>query len=136
MHIPDREKCNWLRARIETAEPPAFPPAKRLNVLDRLAWSETFESFLAAKYTAAKRFGLEGCEALVPGMKALIDASAERGVDNVVLSMAHRGRLNVLANVMRKPMEDVFAEFAGVAPDAKRELGRFGVSSGGSSALV
>ena len=75
-----------------------------------------FESFLAAKYSAAKRFGLEGCETLVPGMKALIDRAAERGVESIVLGMPHRGRLNVLANVVRKPMAQIFSEFTGVKP--------------------
>lgn len=116
MHITDTAKCNWLRARIETAEPPSYSQQKKLNILDRLTWSEQFESFLANKYTAAKRFGLEGCESLIPGMKALIDTAAEMGVNSIVLGMPHRGRLNVLANVMRKPMEQVFAEFAGRKP--------------------
>jgi 2-oxoglutarate dehydrogenase E1 component len=107
MHIADKDRCNWIRARIETSEPFRFTQEKKLLVLDRLTWSEMFESFLANKYAAAKRFGLEGCEALVPGMKALIDASAERGVESIVIGMPHRGRLNVLANVMRKPMEQV-----------------------------
>ncbi|KAI3434698.1 hypothetical protein D9Q98_002760 [Chlorella vulgaris] len=116
MHIPDSERCNWLRARIETAEPQVYSQEEKLRILDRLTWSEMFESFLANKYTAAKRFGLEGCEALIPGMKALIDSASDRGVDSVVIGMPHRGRLNVLANVMRKPMEAVFSEFAGRKP--------------------
>ncbi|KAL4441839.1 hypothetical protein ABPG77_003755 [Micractinium sp. CCAP 211/92] len=116
MHIPDSERCNWLRARIETAERQEYNQEEKLRILDRLTWSEMFESFLANKYTAAKRFGLEGCEALIPGMKALIDRSADLGVESVVIGMPHRGRLNVLANVMRKPMEQVFSEFAGRKP--------------------
>lgn len=118
MHIPDRERCNWIRARIETADPPVYSIEKKLNILDRLTWSERFESFLANKYTAAKRFGLEGCEAVIPGLKALIDTCADMGTESVVIGMAHRGRLNVLANVMRKPMEQVFAEFAGRKPSS------------------
>jgi 2-oxoglutarate dehydrogenase E1 component len=116
MHIPDSDKCNWLRARIETAERQEYSQEEKLRILDRLTWSEMFESFLANKYTAAKRFGLEGCEVLIPGMKALIDRGAELGVESVVIGMPHRGRLNVLANVMRKPMEQVFSEFAGRKP--------------------
>jgi hypothetical protein len=91
MHITDSAKCNWLRARIETADPPSYSQQKKLNILDRLTWSEQFESFLANKYTAAKRFGLEGCESLIPGMKALIDTAAEMGVNSIVLGMPHRG---------------------------------------------
>lgn len=116
MHIPDRERCNWIRSRIETAEPLVYTQEKKLNILDRLTWSEMFESFLANKYTAAKRFGLEGCESLIPGMKALIDTGADMGVESIVIGMPHRGRLNVLANVMRKPMEQVFSEFSGRSP--------------------
>ncbi len=118
MHIPNREKCNWIRARIETPAVEEFSQEKKLNVLDRLTWSERFESFLNNKFSAAKRFGLEGCESLVPGMKALIDRSAELGTDSIVIGMPHRGRLNMLANVMRKPMEQVFSEFAGKTPAA------------------
>lgn len=117
MHIPDRARCNWIRERVETAEPPTFSPARKRHILDRLAWSEMFESFLAAKYAAAKRFGLEGCETLIPGMKAMIDRAAELGVESIVMGMPHRGRLNVLANVVRKPMAQIFSEFtSGVRP--------------------
>jgi 2-oxoglutarate dehydrogenase E1 component len=118
MHIPDREKCNWIRARIETPDVQEFNQNKKLNVLDRLTWSERFESFLNNKFSAAKRFGLEGCESLVPGMKALIDRAAELGTESIVIGMPHRGRLNILANVMRKPMEQVFSEFAGKSPSS------------------
>ncbi|KDD76103.1 transketolase [Helicosporidium sp. ATCC 50920] len=116
MHIDDHEKCNWIRERIELLEAEAFSKEKKMLVLDRLTWSEMFESFLANKYTAAKRFGLEGCEALIPGMKAAIDRTADLGTETIVIGMPHRGRLNILANVMRKPMEQVFSEFAGRRP--------------------
>jgi len=82
-------------------------------MLDRLCWSDHFESFLASKYSTTKRFGLEGCEVLIPGMEELIDTSADLGVENIVMGMAHRGRLNVLANVVRKPFEHIFCEFHG-----------------------
>ena len=62
-----------------------------MHILDRLCWSESFEKFLAAKYAAAKRFGLEGAETLIPGMKALIDTSADLGVEAIVMGMPHRG---------------------------------------------
>lgn len=116
MHIPDRDRCNWLRERIETPDPPLFTKERKTHILDRLAWSDLFESFLANKYAAAKRFGLEGCETLIPGMKACIDKSADMGVDTVVIGMPHRGRLNVLGNVVRKPLEQIFTEFAGKGP--------------------
>ena len=86
-------------------------------ILDRLIWSESFEKFIASKYPNEKRFGLEGCEALIPGMKALIDRSVDNGVKHVTIGMPHRGRLNVLANVIRKPIEAILNEFAGAQDD-------------------
>jgi hypothetical protein len=68
-----------------------FTQERKLHMLDRLAWSDMFETFLANKYTAAKRFGLEGCETLIPGMKAMIDRAADMGVQCVVMGMPHRG---------------------------------------------
>ncbi|KAK9823376.1 hypothetical protein WJX72_002327 [[Myrmecia] bisecta] len=116
MHITDRDRCNWLRERIETPEHEDWPKQRKLHTLDRLGWSEMFESFLANKYAAAKRFGLEGAESLIPGMKALIDRSADSGVQEICIGMPHRGRLNVLANVVRKPMKQIFSEFTGHMP--------------------
>lgn len=116
MHMPNREKCNWLRERIELPSPYSFSPERKRLMLDRLAWSDMFETFLANKYAAAKRFGLEGAESLVPGMKALIDAAADDGVRGVIIGMPHRGRLNILGNVVRKPLRQIFTEFAGKAP--------------------
>ena len=113
MHIPDREKCNWIRERIELIEKSDIPAQKKMHTLDRLAWSEHFESFLATKYVAAKRFGLEGAETLVPGMKAMIDHITELGAEVMVIGMPHRGRLNVLGNVVRKPLAQIFHEFGG-----------------------
>ena len=69
----------------------SYTPDRKLHILDRLAWSEMFESFLANKFAAAKRFGLEGCETLIPGMKAMIDRSTDMGVDSIVMGMPHRG---------------------------------------------
>lgn len=70
-----------------------------------------FEEFLAKKWSSEKRFGLEGCEVLIPAMKSVIDAVSAHGVDSVIMGMPHRGRLNVLANVTRKPLEEIFNEF-------------------------
>ena len=79
-----------------------------------LSFFARFEAFLARKWTSEKRFGLEGCEMLIPAMKTIIDKSSELGVDSVVMGMPHRGRLNVLANVCRKPLEQIFSQFAGL----------------------
>ncbi|GIL90737.1 hypothetical protein Vretimale_15815 [Volvox reticuliferus] len=118
MHIPERDKCNWIRERIETIDKVQFTKAQKLHMLDRLAWSDMFETFLANKYTAAKRFGLEGAESLIPGMKTIIDTAADLGVQSVVIGMPHRGRLNVLANVVRKPLAQIFSEFTGKMHEA------------------
>eukprot|EP00027_Filamoeba_sp_ATCC50430_P006055 CAMPEP_0168557048 /NCGR_PEP_ID=MMETSP0413-20121227/9210_1 /TAXON_ID=136452 /ORGANISM="Filamoeba nolandi, Strain NC-AS-23-1" /LENGTH=1036 /DNA_ID=CAMNT_0008588039 /DNA_START=93 /DNA_END=3203 /DNA_ORIENTATION=+ len=116
MHIQDREMCNWLRDRIETPQQYSYNKEDKKVILDRLFWSTNFELFVAKKWGVAKRFGLDGCESLIPGIKALIDTAAELGVENVVMGMAHRGRLNTLANVVRKPLEAIFHEFAGKEP--------------------
>lgn len=112
MHIRDREKCNFIRATVEAPKKP-YTKQQRLQILDRLAYSELFEAFLAKKWTATKRFGLEGLTAMCPGMKTMIDTATSLGVTNITMGMPHRGRLNVLANVVRKPMELIFKEFTG-----------------------
>lgn len=112
MHIADRDKCNWLREKIETPVPTHYNRERRLVMLDRLIWSSQFENFLATKWTAAKRFGLEGGETLIPGMKEMFDRSADLGVESIVIGMPHRGRLNVLGNVVRKPLRQIFSEFS------------------------
>lgn len=113
MHIPDRDKCNWLREKIETPAAMQFSRERREVIFDRLAWSTLFENFLATKWTSAKRFGLEGGETLIPGMKEMFDRASALGVENIVMGMAHRGRLNVLGNVVRKPLRQIFCEFSG-----------------------
>ena len=113
IHIPDRAQCDWIRDRIEVPTPYKYSVDDKRRILDRLIWSSSFESFLATKYPNDKRFGLEGCETLVPGMKALIDRSVDYGIQDIVIGMPHRGRLNVLSNVVRKPNESIFSEFSG-----------------------
>ncbi|EIW81255.1 2-oxoglutarate dehydrogenase E1 component [Coniophora puteana RWD-64-598 SS2] len=129
VHIPDKEQCDWIRERVEIPKPWNYTVEEKRMILDRLIWSESFEKFIASKYPNEKRFGLEGCEALIPGMKALIDRSVDHGVKHVTLGMPHRGRLNVLANVIRKPIEAILNEFSGSelddspAGDVKYHLG-------------
>ncbi|CAG7853537.1 2-oxoglutarate dehydrogenase, mitochondrial; AltName: Full=2-oxoglutarate dehydrogenase complex component E1; Short=OGDC-E1; AltName: Full=Alpha-ketoglutarate dehydrogenase; Flags: Precursor [Serendipita indica DSM 11827] len=113
IHIPDKEQCDWIRERVEIPNPWSYSVEEKRMILDRLMWSEMFEKFIASKYPNEKRFGLEGCESLIPGMKALIDRSVEHGVKHVIMGMPHRGRLNVLANVIRKPIEAILNEFSG-----------------------
>ena len=115
IHIPDKEQCDWIRSRIEIPTPYKYSTDEKRRILDRLIWGSSFESFLATKYPNDKRFGLEGCETLIPGMKALIDRSVDYGVKDIIIGMPHRGRLNVLSNVVRKPNESIFSEFGGSA---------------------
>lgn len=86
-----------------------------------------FEAFLAKKWTSEKRFGLEGCEILIPAMKQVIDKSTELGVESIVMGMPHRGRLNVLANVCRKPLSQIFTQFAALeaADDVRIYINKF-----------
>ena len=114
IHIPSREKCDWLRERIEVPTPYQFSADQKRQILDRLMWACEFENFLSTKYPNDKRFGLEGAESVIPGMKALIDTAVQFGVEDIVIGMPHRGRLNILTNVVRKPAEAIFNEFAGV----------------------
>ncbi len=130
VHIPDKEQCDWIRERIEVPKPWNYTLEEKRMILDRLMWSESFEKFIASKYPNEKRFGLEGCESLIPGMKALIDRSVDHGIKHVTIGMPHRGRLNVLANVIRKPIEAILNEFSGggdsdnfQAGDVKYHLG-------------
>lgn len=115
IHIGDREQCDWLRERLEVPQPYKYSVDDKRRLLDRLIWSTSFETFLAQKYPNDKRFGLEGGESLIPGMKALIDRSVDYGVKDIVIGMPHRGRLNVLSNVVRKANESIFSEFGGSA---------------------
>ena len=121
MHIPSRVMCNWIRAKFETPEEKPLSTEDKLQILGRLTWSDHFELFCAQKYTTAKRFGLEGCEALIPGLKAMIDVAADLGVHNIVIGMPHRGRLNVLQSICKKPLDQIFHEFSGVGNSEKSE---------------
>ena len=113
MHIANRDQCDWIRSHVEV-ERKALPAEKKAQLLEQLAVATRFEAFLAVKEgKGEKRFGLEGCEALIPGLKTLIDTGVQRGLRHVVIGMPHRGRLNVLANVLHKPVESIFAEFKG-----------------------
>lgn len=131
MFINSLDQCNWIRKRMET--PGCLDmntEAKRL-ILARLTRAAGFEAFLAKKWSSEKRFGLEGCEILIPAMKLIIDRSTELGVESIVMGMPHRGRLNVLANVCRKPLSSLFTQFAGLeaedegSGDVKYHLGTY-----------
>ncbi|KAK3550196.1 hypothetical protein QTP86_021223 [Hemibagrus guttatus] len=111
MFINNLEQCQWIRRKFEKPGAMQFTPKEKRNLLARMVRSTRFEDFLQRKWSSEKRFGLEGCEALIPALKTIIDKSSENGVENVILGMPHRGRLNVLANVIRKELEQIFCQF-------------------------
>ncbi len=108
----------WLRNKIEK-EALAFNPSieKKKHILEKLNEAVVFENFLGTKYLGQKRFGLEGGESTIPGLDAIINTSADLGVKEAMIGMAHRGRLNVLANIMHKSYESIFDGFEGNVPD-------------------
>jgi 2-oxoglutarate dehydrogenase E1 component len=117
MHLSSREKSNWVRNKVEQPNFMKFDSEKKMHIYERLAFADHFEKYLGNKFNTAKRFGLEGGEATIPGMKCMVDRGSELGIESFVIGMPHRGRLNVLANVMRKPMPLIFKEFQGTHYD-------------------
>ncbi|HEV7732426.1 MAG TPA: 2-oxoglutarate dehydrogenase E1 component [Candidatus Binatia bacterium] len=114
LHIPDRAQRSWLQERMEPMQNhPALTADDRIHLLDTVIWAEGFEQFLQIRYPTAKRFSLEGGEALVPILDALIEEGGALGAQEMVFGMPHRGRLNILANVLRKPYEMILSEFEG-----------------------
>lgn len=114
MYIRDPEVRKWIQDRLDINEnQPGFTEEQKKNILAKLNEAVSFENFLHTKYVGQKRFSLEGGESLIPALDALIEAAAEKGVEQFVMGMAHRGRLNVLANVFGKSTSDIFGEFDG-----------------------
>ncbi|KXS15530.1 E1 subunit of 2-oxoglutarate dehydrogenase [Gonapodya prolifera JEL478] len=110
MHIQDVERKNWIERKLEQRRR-EFTPRQRWVILNWLTWADRFEGYLAKKYPFTKRFGLEGAEALIPCIEGVLERASSLGLESAVVGMAHRGRLNVLANVLKKPMYKMFAEF-------------------------
>ncbi|MEM9725966.1 MAG: 2-oxoglutarate dehydrogenase E1 component, partial [Pseudomonadota bacterium] len=114
MHISDPEQVAWLKERIEGYDKEIkFTREGRMAILNKLVEAEGFEKFLHVKYTGTKRFGIDGGEALIPAMEQIIKRGGALGAREIVFGMPHRGRLNVLANVMQKPYRAIFHEFQG-----------------------
>jgi 2-oxoglutarate dehydrogenase E1 component len=112
MHIQEPDERRWIQQRVErSAERP--DPAEQLHVLERLGAAEAFESFLQTKYVGQRRFSLEGAESTIPLLDEVLERAADAGMDEVTIGMAHRGRLNVLANIVGKSYRQIFAEFEG-----------------------
>jgi 2-oxoglutarate dehydrogenase E1 component len=114
MHISDPEQAGWLKERIEGyGKEIAFTREGRKAILNKLVEAEGYEKFLHVKYMGIKRFGLDGAESLIPAMEQIIKRGGNLGVREIVIGMPHRGRLNVLANVLQKPYRAIFNEFQG-----------------------
>ena len=123
MHMQETDKQRWLQARLEGV-PFKLSSSELRYLLSRLNAAEAMEKFLATKYVGTKRFGLEGAESAIPILDTVLAAAADDGLDSAVLGMAHRGRLNVLANIVGKSMGQIFQEFEGyVAPDSVQGSG-------------
>jgi len=116
MHISDPEAKQWLQERIEGPDKEiTFTAEGKKAILNKLIEAEGFEKFIDVKYTGTKRFGLDGGEALIPALEQIIKRGGALGIKDIVLGMAHRGRLNVLTQVMQKPHRALFHEFKGGA---------------------
>ncbi len=114
MYIREPRKLEWVKNRLDINENQSnFNADQKKNILRKLNEAVSFETFLHTKYVGQKRFSLEGCEAAIPALDALIEAAADRGVEQFVMGMAHRGRLNVLANIFGKNPQNIFSEFDG-----------------------
>lgn len=137
MHIQDPKERKWLQDRVERPRP-APEREEQLRILRRLNSAEAFETFLQTKYVGQKRFSLEGGESVIPLLDAVIDSAAEARLDEVVIGMSHRGRLNVLANIVGKSYAQIFREFEGNldprsmhgSGDVKYHLGAEGTFTG------
>ncbi len=118
MHIEDVEVQEWLQERMESTQNRCdLSRDEQVRILTKLTEAELFEQFIHAKYLGAKRFSLEGAESLIPLLDIAIEDAAERGVQKLLLGMAHRGRLNVLANIMGKQPQQIFTEFEDANPE-------------------
>jgi len=116
MHIQEPDEKAWIQERIENIRNQTdFTDRGKITILERLTEAEEFELFLDKRYTGTKRFGLDGGESTVPAIEQILKRGAQLGIQEIVLGMAHRGRLNVLANIMHKPYRAIFAEFQGLS---------------------
>ncbi len=118
------EILGWLEKKMETAQnTPVLSIDEKKRVLTKLNEAVCFENFLGTKFLGQKRFSLEGAESLIPALDSVIEKGADLGIEEFVIGMAHRGRLNVLANIMQKTYKDIFAEFEGKSYNAESPFG-------------
>ena len=143
MHIQDPEQRRWIQERVERPHEKT-PRDEQLRILEKLNQAEAFETFLQTKFVGQKRFSLEGGETTIPVIDEICEAAAEAGLDEVTIGMAHRGRLNVLANIVGKSYNQIFREFEGnIDPrtvqgsgDVKYHLGAEGEFTSGKGAHI
>ncbi len=125
MHIQDPEQRHWIQQRVERPARAARSATSSCTSWSRLNAAEAFENFLQTKYVGQKRFSLEGGESVIPLLDEILQGAAEDGLDEVVVGMPHRGRLNVLANIVGKSYGQIFREFEGnVDPSHRARLRR------------
>lgn len=124
MFIRNPEVLSWLQTKMEsTKNIPVFTDEERKHIYYHLKQAVGFENFIHRKFVGQKRFSLEGAESLIPALNAVIEKGSELGIEEFIIGMSHRGRLNVLANILEKPAEDIFAEFLGEEYDEEIALG-------------
>jgi len=113
LYIRDPKRKEWIREKVETKNPVPFSTERKIQIYKKLNQATGFEAFLGKKFVGQKRFSIEGGEALIPALDTLVNKGAELGVEYFVMGMAHRGRLNSLANIFEKRPRDIFSEFEG-----------------------
>ncbi|MDG2263505.1 MAG: thiamine pyrophosphate-dependent enzyme, partial [Flavobacteriales bacterium] len=131
MYVRDPKEIDWIKNRLhKNSNTPKFEAKQKKHILQKLNQAVAFENFLHKRFVGQKRFSLEGAESLIPALDALIEHSAALGVEEFVMGMAHRGRLNVLANIFNKTYKEIFSEFEGklyeddnISGDVKYHLG-------------
>ena len=140
MHIPDLEKRQWIQERMETEQQ---EPIDRGRILDELVRADVFEQTIHSRYIGTKRYSLEGNTALIPLLDEILNSASNYGAEQAVLAMSHRGRLNVIINIVSRPPEEVFAGFEDVDPrsvlgggDVKYHIGATGIYTGTSGRPV
>lgn len=122
MYIREPERVDWIRKNIELDKRKKFSADEKLHILKKISQATLFEEFLQKKYVGQKRFSLEGGESLIPALDAIIEYGTENGVSEVVIGMAHRGRLSTLAHILGKDYSDIFSEFIGKDYDCEGEM--------------
>ena len=140
MHIPDPDQRQWIEERMESAEQ---EPVDRSRVLDQLVRANIFEQTIHSRYIGTKRYSLEGNTALIPLLDEILNSAADNGAEQAVLAMSHRGRLNVIINIVSRPAAEIFAGFEDVDPrsvlgggDVKYHIGATGMFTGANGKQV